>query len=30
VVDGVELLAELFDPTGSAGSAPTGSWQRLA
>jgi iron complex transport system substrate-binding protein len=30
VVDGVELLAELFDPTGSAGSAPAGSWQRLA
>ncbi len=29
VIDGVELLAELFDPVGLAGSAPTGSWQRV-
>jgi len=29
VVDGVELLAELFDPAGAAGSAPAGSWQRV-
>jgi iron complex transport system substrate-binding protein len=29
VIDGVELLAELFDPEGSAGSAPFGSWVRV-
>jgi iron complex transport system substrate-binding protein len=29
VIDGVELLAELFDPEGSAGSAPAGSWLRV-
>jgi iron complex transport system substrate-binding protein len=29
VIDGVELLAELFDPEASAGSAPFGSWTRV-
>jgi iron complex transport system substrate-binding protein len=29
VIDGIELLAELFDPLGLAGSAPIGSWQRV-
>ena len=29
VIDGVELLAELFDPEGMAGFAPPGSWQRV-
>jgi iron complex transport system substrate-binding protein len=29
VIDGVELLAELFDPEGSSGSAPFGSWVRV-
>jgi iron complex transport system substrate-binding protein len=29
VIDGVELLAELFDPEGAAGSAPGGSWTRV-
>ena len=29
VIDGVELLAELFDPEGFAGSAPFGSWLRV-
>jgi iron complex transport system substrate-binding protein len=29
VIDGIELLAELFDPEGSAGSAPFGSWARV-
>jgi iron complex transport system substrate-binding protein len=28
VIDGVELLAELFDPEGLAGSAPGRSWTR--
>jgi iron complex transport system substrate-binding protein len=30
VVDGVALLAELFDPEGFAGSAPPDSWVPLA
>jgi hypothetical protein len=30
VVDGVGLLAELFDPEGFAGSAPPESWVPLA
>ena len=29
VIDGMELLAELFDPEGAAGSAPGGSWTRV-
>jgi len=29
VIDGVELLAELFDPEGSAGVAPFASWTRV-
>lgn len=29
VIDGVELLAELFDPEGNAGGAPFGSWVRV-
>jgi iron complex transport system substrate-binding protein len=29
VIDGVELLAELFDPEGAAASAPFGSWIRV-
>ena len=29
VVDGVELLAELFDPEGCAGLAPAGSWSAV-
>jgi iron complex transport system substrate-binding protein len=29
VIDGVELLAELFDPAGAVGSAPDGSWTRV-
>ena len=29
VIDGVEILAELFDPEGLAGSAPAGSWIRV-
>ncbi len=29
VIEGIELLAELFDPLGLAGSAPIGSWQRV-
>ncbi|HLY15033.1 MAG TPA: ABC transporter substrate-binding protein [Candidatus Limnocylindrales bacterium] len=29
VIDGVELLAELFDPEGFAGSGPLGSWLRV-
>ncbi len=29
VIDGVELLAELFDPEGLAGTAPGDSWRRL-
>lgn len=30
VIDGVELLAELFDPVGAAGSAPIDSWLRVS
>ena len=30
IVDGVELLAELFDPDGFAGWAPESSWARVA
>jgi len=29
VIDGVELLAELFDPEGQVGAAPYGSWVRV-
>ena len=29
VIDGVELLAELFDPEGFSGSAPGHSWLRV-
>ncbi len=29
VIDGVELLAELFDPEGGPGRAPAGSWLRV-
>ena len=29
MIDGVELLAELFDPEGFAGSAPFGSWLQV-
>jgi iron complex transport system substrate-binding protein len=29
VIDGVELLAELFDPEGQVGAAPNGSWLRV-
>ncbi|MGH2464764.1 MAG: cobalamin-binding protein [Candidatus Limnocylindrales bacterium] len=29
VIDGVELLAELFDPEGSPGTAPFASWTRV-
>ncbi len=30
VIDGIELLAELFDPVGAAGSAPIDSWLRVS